>query len=325
MVRRFVAHGDLVDIEEVELIRRVPMADMFNAITTKEPVAIGPLGVSAKFIYVDESNPRERHLLVMTEVNAGLKNMRYLNRRFNLSVPWTYFLYDFRTAEPIATARRPWGMGSVFVYWSPDQVNSWDGLLYRAFVPNCDHNGLICYGDTGVTVDLPLNVRTDRLTSEFYRTTFTHDSGTGVPWQTEGAVTWARWEQETAAHGAAAYRNFPEWTDRNRMPTRTVTEAFHRFTRNFGDGEEPQPIPMPNVPGGIPDLPRPMTFGRAEEWLQTNGITAVDRHRLLTALQNLHADEPAAIEAPVEPAINPNDINHAEGGMPLNDDEERVR
>lgn len=316
-------HGDIADVEEVELLRRVPVADLMKAVVSKEPVAFGPLPMTAKFFRFDESNPRERHLLVMSEVAAGIKNLRYVNRRYNLSVPWTYFLSDFRTARDPMTYTGAWGMNGTYVYWSQEQVHSWESPLSRALIANCDRVGLICYGDTGVPVALPLDVRIDRLTSEFYRTTFMHDSGTGVPFQTEGAITWARWEQATEQHGAAAYREFPEWGT-PAMPTITVKEAFERIARDERGRQTPvEPVPQPNVQGEIPEIPRPFTFGRAEEWLQQNGITAVDRHRMWTALNNLQADNPAVIEAPPEPVGGADNILTREGGTPIDEATER--
>lgn len=315
MARRVTFHGDIADIEEVELIRSVPIDLFFAQVENRPAQNFGPLPLTARFIRWDESNQRERHLFVMTELPPGIRNLRFLNRRYNLSIPWTYFLYDFWTREDPTTFRGIWSQNRVKVFWAEEQATNWDSPLARALIANCDTNGVICYGDTGVDVTLPINARIDRLTTDFYLTTFMHDSGTGVPFQSEGAQTWARWEMETAQHGATAFRNFPEWRTEY-MPTRTVQEHFNFYARHEGTGEQITETPvMPMVQGGIPDLPTAFTFQRAEEWLRQDGITAVDRHRLFVALQNQEAENPGFIEAPVEP--DDNDINTRMGGQPL--------
>ena len=321
MAKRVTIHGNVADIEEVELLRSVPVDSLFRHIENRPAQNIGPLPKTAVFIRWDESNPRERHLYVMTQLPPLVRNLRYINRRYNLSIPWTYFLFDFSTTQDPTTFTGIWAMGRTRVYWAREEATGWNSQLSRALIANCDEGGVICYGDTGVDAALPLNARVDRLTTDFYQTTFMHDSGTGVPFRTDGAQTWARWEQETAQHGVTAYRNFPDW-DGPYMPNLTVLDAFNTNIPRTQRTANVAPRQL-LVPGGMEDLPEAFTFQRAEQWLTPPGITAVDRHRLFVALQNLQADNPATIEAPVVATTANNDINTAEGGTPIDTNVER--
>jgi hypothetical protein len=59
----------------------------------------------------------------------------------------------------------------------------------------------------------------------------------------------------------------------------------------------------------------PPTFGRVEQWLQGPEMTPVIRRRLLVALTNIGADNPAAIAPAAPDAIN-NAIAE-DGGEPV--------
>ena len=304
--------GDLVQVHNRELVRESRLVDFLPFIENRPPLTIGKLPKTAAFVYWDESDPKNKRVKLLVELAPAVRTCRYVDRRYTLSIPWTYFLFEYSTAGNPNDIRTPWELRQNRIYWARNEVLDLDSQLATALVPNCDDRGTICYGNTGVDASLPLNVRIDRTVSEFYHTTFMHDSGTGSPWQSEtNSHTWARWHRETA-EDPAAWMKFPEWETEVARPNHgriTYTTA-----RDVLALREQRPSVI-NVEGTIPDLPMPFTFGRAEEWLTAQVTEPTDRHRLLVALQNLQADTPAAVVAP--PRVRARDIDDELGGEPI--------
>lgn len=300
--------GDLVRVYNQEMMREARLQDLLPHIESRPPITIGPLPTSARFVHWDESDARRKRVQMICEQMPGNKTTRYGNRRYVISVPWTYWVLDFTTAGNPLDTNAAWQMTNSRIYWARERITSLQSEVRRALIPNCDTLGGICYGNTGVPANLPLDVRVDRLISEFWQTEFTHDSGTGSPWQSEtNTSSWARWDRESRAN-PNAWTLFPEWDEtvgtdgRGKMPSMTMMSQLGRHERAVAV----------NVEGAIRDLPRPMTFMRAEEWAQQ--YTPVERHRLFVALQNLHADDPAAMTPPpAEAAVVDDDL----GGEPI--------
>lgn len=289
--------GDLVKVLQTELIREAKLADLLPHIENRPPITIGPLPKSAIYVHWDESDPKNKRVQFICEQTPGVKNARYNQRRYAISIPWTYWVIDFSTAGNPTDSKVPWTLQNSRIYWAREQVKDLDSMVGTALVPNCDTRGGICYGSTGVPANLPLGVRVDRLIAEFWQTTFTHDSGTGSPWQSEtGSTSWARWDRESKAD-PNAWMKFPEWDDKKAQEGRgrIVQKSLRSLLGSIHDRTRPI-----EVEGMIPDMVMPFTFGRAEEYART--WTPVDRHRMFVALQNLQADDPAAVEAPAAPA-----------------------
>lgn len=302
--------GNLVQVHERNLVREARLEDFLPFVENRPPITIGKLPKTAVLVRWDESDARYRHVKMLVELAPGVRECRYAGRRYTLSIPWTYFLFEYRTTGNPNQSNTPWELRQNRIFWARQEVLDLDSQLATALVPNCDETGTICYGNTGVDASLPLNVRVDRTVSEFYHTTFMHDSGTGSPWQSEtGSHTWARWHRESVAD-PAAWTKFPEWEsttarrNEGRITYQTVREVFDAHM------ERPSVI---NVVGTIPDLPMPFTFGRAEEWLTTQVTDPGNRHRLLVALQNVQADEPTAVAPPPEV----NEVDDDLGGEPI--------
>lgn len=319
MPRHIEIHDDMVEIFDKNPVRTVTLDDFIRSVETKSAIDSPRLPKTIAFMRQDESNQHGRIIQILTELEPAVRSLRMRNRRFRLSLPWTYFLYTFTTAQAIRQANT-WQMGQVRVFWAQEQATNYESVLRTALIANCDHQGIICYGNTGVPVTLPLMTRIDRLTNEFYSTTFMHDSGTGAPWSSEeGNTLWARWERESA-NDAGAWRRFPEWDEsigdigdnRGHMQRYTVQDLMGST----------QLVPNPIIEGVIPELPaNQVTFGAAEEWLRRPEIGPVNRHRLLIALQNQHAEDPAFIEAPPVPAEG---TMVEEGGTPIGPNEAPV-
>lgn len=286
--------GELVRILDTNIIREARLDEVMPHLEHRPPLAIGPIPKTAKFMYWDESNARARRAQFLCELPPARRTVPYNNNPSVISIPWTYFLFDFRTAGPPSEGNTVWEHTNSRIFWARQEVVNYDSQLRTALVPNCDGMGGICYGGTGVPAGLPLNVRVDRLVAEFYATNFTHDSGAGAPWQSQtGSHSWARWIRESE-NDPEAWNRFPEWENNGRvgrggMATYTVRQAMGSVH------DRTQPI---QLIGAIPAMTTPFTFGRAEEWLRSEALGATEeerriyRHRLLVALQNLHAEDP---------------------------------
>jgi hypothetical protein len=307
--------GELVRLVQKDIIEEGRLQDMLPFLENRPPITIGILPKSAIIVHWDESNAKQKRAQFLCELAPGLRSARYNERRYQISIPWTYFLFDYTTASHPTDDQIAWQRTNNRIFWAKEPVKNFDSMLGTALVPNCDQFGGICYGDTGVDARLPIGVQMDRLVHEFYSTTFTHDSGTGSPWQSEtNNDNWARWDRESRAN-PNAWQTMPEWeTDEavgtgRRRPARARFITYKTVREILGTlHDRTQPI---QVEGMIPEMVMPFTFGRAEEWL--GSLTAVDRHRLLTALTNMQADNPGVVEAPPAVAVGADDL----GGEPI--------
>lgn len=302
--------GDLVRVIQEELIREVRLQDFLPHIEHRPPVIVGILPKSAIFLRWDEEDPRNKRVSVMSELVPAVRTCRYGTRQFQLSVPWTYFLYDFVTkGDPMEGMG--WSNVGARVFWAREQVTSLDSELRTALVPNCSQDGNICYGNTGVDARMSLGVRIDRQTDEFYRTTFMHDSGAGSPWGSEtGLVNWKRWEEETKKN-PAAFLDFPEWEGSKKPAPRGRTHMDKYTARQLLGSHFDRAKPI-EAEGLIPPMVQPMTFMRAEEWLAS--ISPFERHQLFVGLTNMQAENPGTIAAP--PTTGPGAIEDI-GGMEI--------
>lgn len=314
--------GQTARIMETTLLREVPIEDLLAELENRPPIVIGPLPHTAVMFRFDESNPDHKRATFLCEQPAQMRSLRYANRRYDLSVPWTYFVYDYETRGNPSLHDTAWQVINIRVFWAREQVRDSKSELARALVPNCDHLGGICYGGTLAPTSLPLGQRLDRMTMEFYRSTFTHDSGTGSPWQSEtGSNTWTEWAKQSK-DDPNAWKRFPEWDSKKatlghgKIDYTTVSEAMGKFV----ELDLSKPI---EVVGAIPERPYPATFGRLEEYLRGEDWTPETRHRLLVALQNMGADDPGLIAAPPRrrgrAEAEPEDF-----GTPIHDDEDPI-
>jgi hypothetical protein len=292
---RIIIEGSLVRTEHYEPGVEARLVDLLPHIEARPPITVGLLPKSAVMFHWDESNAKNKRVQFLCEMTPGVKTSNYNNRALAISLPWTYFLFDFTTSGNPLDGHTLWTHTNSRVYWAREQVTSLQSEIGTALVPNCDTAGAICYGTTAVDANLPLGVRVDRLVDEFYRSQFTHDSGTGSPWSSEtGEVSWDRWVKETALD-RQAWTKFPEWETGGRARGRGGYTIEKRTVGTVLGSQHDRFQPI-QLTGTIPDLIEPMTFGRAEEWL--NGLTPESRERLEVAMNNLKGDPPAAEPEP---------------------------
>ena len=320
MPDQIVIEGNLVRTVRTEIINETRLEDLLPRIEFRPPVFLGPLPKNVKFVNWDESGETKR-VLILAEMTPGQRNLRYNTRRYNVSIPWTYFLFEYTTTAPDANAHGVWSPSNTRVFWAREEVTSLDSMVGRALTANCSMDGSICFGSTGVPAHLPLGTRIERTMHEFYLTQFAHDSGTGSPWGSEtGSVSWARWHRESDGD-PQAWRRMPEW-NLNAPEAHPAIGPF-QTVRQLMTMREVRPIAV-EVQGHIPDMILPFTFGRAEEWLRSPDFghtpeeRAANRFRLLTALNNITTEEPEFAQAPIEPVVNDEDL----GGVPIGPDED---
>ena len=285
--------GEIVRHIRTEVVKETTLADYLPQLEHRPPVTIGLLPKTAIFIHWDESDPKKKKVQLFAEVSAGMKTCDYNGKKYALSMPWTYFLFDFETSgDPMQGAN--WTQKNVRVYWSREAITQLDQEMATALIPNVDTHGQICWGSTGVDTGLSLGMRVDRIVEEFYRTQFTHSNGAGSPYQTETAADdWSKWVKESAVD-PAAFLKFPEWDKKKKgNPMK-----FFKLRDILGTlGDRSRPI---EVDGRIPEMVSPMTFGRADEWIA--GLYPAERSRLLDSLINLQKTNPKAFEGALVPA-----------------------
>ncbi len=297
MPEKIVIEGGMVRVYNEEPVSEARLVDLLPHIESRPPITVGLLPKSAIIFYWDESNAKKKRAAFVCEMTPGVRSANFNDKLYPISLPWTYFLFDFETGGNPLDGHTLWTHSNSRVYWAKEQVQNMDSMVGTALVPNCDVEGGICYGTTAVDANLPLGVRVDRLVDEFYRSAFTHDSGTGSPFggSERGAESWANWVKETAKN-PHAWRDMPEWEQPRRIrmrPLRDVVGVTHNRM---------EPI---QLHGTIPEMVTPMTFRRAEEWLDLIGEDSITK--LEVAIRNRRADAVAEtpVEAPVEEAPAP--------------------
>lgn len=303
MNQKLVIQNDLVQIIEETVTRQIPLQKLFPHLVQKVPVTIPVLPRTSRFVHLDESQPNKKVINFLCEVPAGVKTItkenkdKYNKRRYRLSFPWTYF---FITAVAEGAAER-----FVVTNWkcfhSRKEFDGLPGEFYVAFLPNIyKETGEICFGSAGGPPG-SLADQIDFIVNNFYITEFNdHLDRSHMVWPFNG-TSFKNWVDATEAKGASAWRDFPEWTSGTRQ----------KFTLHdlLGGANVAR---SERIEGGtaIPEIPSPMTFGRAEEWIRN--IAPQDRGRLKIALGNVVEDDPNAVEAPVEIAEVTDD-----GGVPF--------
>lgn len=307
MTQRLIIEGDLVTVVEEQVLSRARLADVLPLIENRPPITLlHPR--TAIFTYWNEQNPQAKTAKFLCELPPGIRSIVKLGRRYRLAMPWTYFIFSFRTSGNV-TSGGNWSMEDHRVFHAPERVNDYQSRLWSAFLPNVYDNANICFGSTGVPTDQSLQNRVDQLVNEWYLTEFNNDviGGRSHPLPFNAAFPtpgFRPWVDATAEHGAAAWRDFPEWNAApGTIASWTVAEALQQpdMTRT-----------LPTITERIPELTMPATFGRTEQWLRES-LTPLQRGRLRIAMQNVAQDEPETFAEPTP--INPE--QDEDGGEPV--------
>lgn len=292
--------GDLARLVTRAVQFEVPLRDALQYMAQPQAVTLPTIARSQRFAHWDPRNSNNKALYILAEIAPGIKNIRKMDRRYRLAMPWTYFWFVATTSgDPQANN---WQLGDYYIYHARDQYDGLDSPMMVARLPNVYGSGRICWGTTGAPVGLSLANRIDTLVEGWYISTFNTDLDGSVPLP-YGERNYGRWVRESATD-PNCWRNWPEWTDAA-VPKTTVRQLLqaHDITPVVNEIT----LPAPYIPDVINDH---MTFGQWEEWFQR--VAAEQRGRALTALENLRNDNPATVPDPATIANTEDD-----GGVPI--------
>lgn len=295
--------GDEVVVRRTEVLRKMKLAQLMPHLVQRAPVTLPNLPRTAVFAHYDESQPNKKIVYFLSEIAPGIKTITKENklsghnkRRYRLAMPWTYFWFvavqeGTRTNFTITDYR---------CFHSRKQYKDVaTSEFFVAFCPNIyKDNGTICFGSTGAPVDT-VDKQIDYIVNTWYTTEFNdHLDRSDMMWPF-GGNSFKNWVERTSSDGTNAWLDFPEWNS---------TRKKFTIADLLGAGVARTDKMTSDV--SIPEIPVPMTFGRAEEWLKS--ISPVNRGRLKIALGNMLAEDDDAIEMSVEPLEVTDD-----GGIPV--------
>jgi hypothetical protein len=284
--------GDLVKVTERKVIKQIKLESLMPHLVRKDPVTFPVLPASARFVHFDPTTPNMNKLYILAEIPPGIRTITKENknavnkRRYRLAFPWTYFWF---TAVQEGGLTRNYTITDYRCFHARQRFEGPPGEFYVAFCPNVyKDNATICFGSTGAPPG-PIDQQIDHIVNNWYVSEFNdHLDRTDMAWPF-GGNSFKNWVDRTATDGPSAWKNFPEWDSGIRKKftiTDLIGQGVVRITQMTGELV-------------IPEIPTPMTFGRAEEWWR--GLSPVNRGRLKVAMGNLIEDDPDSIEMP--PAI----------------------
>ena len=270
MTQQLLIEGDLVKIIETTVTHTARLTDIMPFIESRPPVTLMHPR-SAIFTKWDESNgPNNMSVQFLCELPPSRRNIVKERRRYELAMPWTYFIFDF------SGSMQAWSLDDSRVFHTNAKVESLDSRLWTAFLPNVYEDGRICFGSTGAPTRANISARVDQLLNEWYLTNFNNDLISGrtrpFPFAPTPKSSLRPWVDATATLGAGAWTTFPEWTD--------PAVGSMRVGELLQHGDRMAPMVFEEQ---IPPLPAPATFGRVEEWFTS--LTPSQRLRVQRATQ----------------------------------------
>jgi hypothetical protein len=288
--------GGLARLVTRQVHYEVPLADLAPDLMITKPVTLPTLGRSQVFAHFDGSNPANKKLFCLAEIGPGIKNIRKVDRRYRLAMPWTYLWFVATTDQDIES--NAWALETYHCYHARERHNGLDTQMIVARLPNVYGNGRICWGATGASPMLSLADRIDEHANNWYLSPFNRDLDGEVPLP-YGEQTFRRWVEESQAD-PNCWQRWPEWT--NTTPKITVRQLLAQH----GVTPAVEEITLPRY---IPNRTGEYTFGQWEDWFQHN-VTPEQRARARVALENMRADN---IENVPDLPPDPDD----DGGVPV--------
>lgn len=247
------------------------------------------------------------------ELPAGRRNIRKIDRTYDLSMPWTYFLFTLTSPTPDNLIG--WQLINRRVFHAPQRVMDQNARVWAAFLPNVDDMANICFGTTGVNTELPLPQRIDKMVDDWYLTEFNNDMHAGrvhpLPFNAPLPNGWRLWVEATREHGGSAFLRFPEWAAN---PARPSESGPNWLVSDLLSTRTERPA-VATVIDAIPPIPEGATFGRTEEFV-ANVLDPVGRLRLEVALANHRAEHPEDFAVPEVLATFTPSLED-DGGIPI--------
>ncbi len=288
MVQHLEIQGELVQLVERNVVRQMKLQEFMPHLVKELPVTLPTLPLSARFVHYDPTNPIAKIINVLCEVPAGIRTITKDNthngskRRYKLAFPWTYF---WMTAVSQGTRMDSFVLNNYKCFHARERYTKPPGELFVAFLPNIyAESGEICFGNTAETVG-SLADQIDGIVNNFFVTEFNdHLDGSEMVFPFGGS-NFKNWVDATEQYGASAWKRFPEWESGVRTKF-TIEDLIEGSTKLRTTDIKSSIV--------IPEIPAPMTFGLAEEWLMN--LTSQQRGRLKVAMANIKDENPEAID-----------------------------
>jgi len=285
--------GEMVRVVERSIVSTARLADVMPRIENRPPISMFHPR-SAIWTYWNEQDPTNKYVKFLCELPPALRSITKSGRRYRLAMPWTYFIFGFRTSEDGSRGEH-WAMEEDRVFHTNQKVTSLDSRLWTAFLPNVYTDGRICFGSTGADVAVPLSDRVDTLVNGWYLSNFNNDVHANrphpLPFNARLPLGWRAWVDATTRLGASAWTTFPEWSE----PLIGGSAQSYLVRDLLADNiDRMAPLTFTDA---IPELQIPATFGRTEEWIRT--LDPVQIRRLFVAINNIATEDPEAM-APAE-------------------------
>jgi hypothetical protein len=302
MTQEITIQGGLAVIREVTVLQQVALRDVMPHIENRVPNTTPILPADTLVSHWDPTDQNIQTLDLLIQLPPKVRTLtdhrtravaRPTQTTHRVSLPWTLFHFKMTTSNPETNV---WDFAEYRVFHSPEEITNLDQEVLPAFVPNVYKDGRICWGNTGTGRGTSMATRVNEIVNGYYLSSFDSSHHVRDFYLPYGAApaNWAPWVTKTE-EDPSCWRTFPEW-DRTTTEGALQLDRWRTIKSLFSDAlTRTEPL---QVRGTIPELPFAPTFGRAEEWARN--LDATQRFRLLTALQNIQADNPADIVEPEE-------------------------
>lgn len=311
---RIVIEGRIARHEQVTVIGEAAVDDMRSFLTRYERTWFPRLPQNTAAIALDrntgygmvmvERSPRREVINVQHRVGSRhTDDAGRRPQRWNVMVPWQYFVFGFRFDTAGETLQRP-VITSHYLYWSPTQYREDDHQFWPAPCPNIDDYAGICFGGTqNENNETSLDGRINYMVNTFYETAFNEDLGHVTPFGTS-LTAWEADSENMLNYVNWAWWQTPTGTQRNiRRSPITLQQIFE----HADDG----PLPIMQINPAhvdIAPLPENMTVARTIQAL--NELPEGQRRRIIAAVAHIDDEpledgDPAPTVTPtVEEAVN---------------------
>lgn len=295
MPRTIEIEGALVRIVDRKIVREATLADIMPFIETREAITMPVLPVGTRAVHWNPVDPTHQYLEVIVEVEPKVRTLTMQadawrragadgNKTHRVSLPYTLFHFKMQTNDPTGNK---WRFDDYRCFFAPEPFTNLDHEVIPALLPNVFEDGRICFGDTGTDAEQTIANRINAIVNEWYVSNFNNIGHTRehyLPWNSPDFDKWVR----ESALNQFCWKHFPEFDI-------TTPEAANHRRYKVKDlfKQELTRTTVQRLEGSIPELPIALTFGRAEEWLQS--LNATQRDRLRTAFTMI--ETPAIAEA----------------------------
>lgn len=282
--------GGLVRRKNVTVVAEQRLEDILPFMERRMPVTALGLPDNLVAIHYDEQDPTNRKIELLIQLPPKVRTLPLARQAVHpkVAIPWTIFHFSLH-----AFTDNPTGADWVFDYYrcffARQSGQHLDQTIIPALLPNVFESGEICFGTTAAHAAATIGERINQIVNDWYLSNFNnigHTRRNYLPWHSHD---FSRWVEETERN-PRCWEDWPEWNaDDNTQQKFVLRDIF------APDIDVKATLVLPD---GIPDIPVTPTFGTAEDWLRQ--LRPDQRYRLRVGLDNIAAEDPDAIQAPVE-------------------------